>query len=181
MGHNIFVHLGTLKKTKGVNAMNQYDALKVLGLSGQVTHEDIKKAYKQACSKYHPDKNPAGLEIMKMVNVAYDALKSFDGQASITQDAAQYGDEMANALNKISGLNLIIEICGAWVWVTGQTKLHKELLKASGFKWASKKACWYFRPADAKRSRSLGNYTMHEIRAKYGSVQFSGQESHYLP
>lgn len=51
--------------------MNQHDALKVLGLSGQVSPESIKLAYKKACSKYHPDRNPAGLEIMKMVNVAY--------------------------------------------------------------------------------------------------------------
>ena len=161
--------------------MNQYDALKVLGLSGQVTQEDIKKAYKQACSKYHPDKNPAGLEIMKMVNVAYDALKSFDGKASISQEAAHYGDEVARALNAISGLNLNIEICGAWVWVTGQTKPHKDLLKASSFKWAPKKECWYFRPMDAKRSRSQGNYTMQDIRAKYGSVQYSGGETRHLP
>ena len=137
--------------------MNQYDALKVLGLSGQVTQGDIKKAYKKACSKYHPDKNPAGLEIMKMVNVAYDTLKNFDGQASVTQDAAQYGDEVANALNKISGLGLIIEICGAWVWVTGKTKEQRELLKISGFKWAPKKECWYFRPMDAKPGVSASN------------------------
>ena len=124
--------------------MNQYDALKVLGLSGQISQDDIKKAYKKACSKFHPDRNPAGLEIMKMINVAYDALKAYDGQASITEDAAQYGDEMASALNAISGLNLSIEICGAWVWVTGDTRIHKDALKASGFKWASNA---YYRPS----------------------------------
>ncbi|WP_058532895.1 DnaJ domain-containing protein [Legionella saoudiensis] len=161
--------------------MNQYDALKVLGLSGQVTQEDIKIAYKRACSKFHPDKNPAGLEIMKMVNLAYDALKSFDGKASISQDAAQYGEAAANALNAISGLNLIVEICGAWVWVTGDTKPHKDSLKAAKFKWAPKKSCWYFRPEDAKRSRSQGNYSLQDIREKYGSVQFSGCAPLHLP
>ena len=93
--------------------MNQYDALKILGLSGQISQDDIKKAYKKACAKYHPDRNPAGLEIMKMVNVAYSVLKGFDGQASVSVDAAQYGDEVANALNQISGLGLIVEICSA--------------------------------------------------------------------
>lgn len=155
--------------------MNQYDALKVLGLSGQVSFETIKQSYKKACSKYHPDRNPAGLEIMKMINVAYEVLKSYDGKAEISIEAAQYGDEMAAALNKISGLGLEIEICGAWVWVSGETKNNKELLKEAGFKWASKKFCWYFRPSDAKRSRSFGQYSMQSIRDKYGSVTFTEQ------
>lgn len=154
--------------------MNQYDALKVLGLSGQISQNDIKLAYKKACAKFHPDRNPAGLEIMKMVNVANDVLKAFDGSATVSEDAAQYGDEMASALNSISNFSFIIEICGAWVWVTGETKQYKEELKAAGFKWAPKKKCWYFKPADAKRSRSFGDYSMQAIREKYGSVQFSG-------
>lgn len=156
--------------------MNQYDALKVLGLSGQVSQEDIKKAYKKACSKFHPDRNPAGLEIMKMINVAYEVLKNFDGVAHVTSDAASYGDEVANALNQICTLGLIIEVCGAWVWVSGNTKPHKDELKAAGFKWASKKECWYFRPADALRSRSFGKYSMNAIREKYGSVHVSQKE-----
>lgn len=150
--------------------MNQYDALKVLGLAGEVTPEQIKLAYKKACSKFHPDRNPAGLEIMKMVNVAYETLKSYDGKATVTGVSAQYGDEVAEALNAIYGRGLFIEICGAWVWVSGNTKDHKDALKAAGFKWASKKLCWYFRPSDAKRSRSFGEYSMDSIRAKYGSA-----------
>lgn len=150
--------------------MNQYDALKVLGLSGEVTLEQIKSAYKKACSKYHPDRNPAGLEIMKMVNVAYEALKSYDGKSTVTGEAAKYGDEVAVALNAIIDLGLCIEICGAWVWVSGNTKDHKEALKLAGFKWASKKLCWYFRPSGAGRSRSFGQYSMESIREKYGSV-----------
>jgi curved DNA-binding protein CbpA len=153
--------------------MNQYDALKVLGLSGEVTPEHIKLAYKKACSKFHPDRNPAGLEIMKMVNVAYETLKSYDGKATVSNEAAQYGDEVAQALNLISNLGLFIEICGAWVWVSGNTKDHKEALKMADFKWASKKLCWYFRPSDVKRSRSFGQFSMESIREKYGSCNGS--------
>lgn len=149
--------------------MNQYDALKVLGLSGQVTHEMIKKAYKKACSQFHPDRNPAGLEMMKMVNVAYETLKSFDGQAQVTASAATDGADVASALNQIIHLGLTIEICGCWVWVSGDTKCHKEILKNAGFKWAPKKLCWYFKPTDAKKSRFFGEYTMENIRKKYGS------------
>lgn len=151
--------------------MNQHDALKVLGLAGDVTLELIKKAYKQACSQYHPDKNPAGLEMMKLVNVAYGVLKSFDGTASISAASACYGEEVLSALNQIIFFGLTIEICGAWVWISGDTKPHKDTLKSAGFCWAPKKLCWYFKPSDTKRSRSFGNYSMEKIRCKYGSQQ----------
>lgn len=167
------------QKHKGYT-MNQKDAFKILGLSGQITKDDVKKAYKKACSKYHPDRNPAGLEIMKMVNVAYESLKDFEGDASITVDASKYGDEVASALNDISSLGLVIEICGAWVWVSGDTKTYKDALKKSGFKWAPKKECWYFRPSDVKRSRSFGAYSMNAIRDKYGSVQVNKREKRRL-
>lgn len=108
--------------------MNQFDALKVLGLAGQVTPELIKKTYKKACSLYHPDRNPVGLEMMKLVNVAYDTLKSFDGIASISTSAATYGEDVANALNAIITFGLTIEVCGAWVWVFGDTKSFSRLV-----------------------------------------------------
>jgi hypothetical protein len=155
--------------------MNQYDALKVLGLSGEVSPEQIKQAYKKSCSKFHPDRNPSGLEIMKMINIAYEVLKNYNGTATVSCEAAQYGDEVAEALNLISNLGLIIEICGAWVWVSGNTKDHKEVLKMAGFKWASKKFCWYFRPSEVKRSRSFGSYSMDKIRDKYGSYKVQGR------
>lgn len=156
--------------------MNQYDALKILGLCGQVTQEIIKQAYKKACSKFHPDRNPAGLEIMKMVNIAYEVLKNYDGQAQVPEESAHYGEDVAKALNKIGGLDLVIEICSAWVWVSGDTQKHKTILKEAGFKWASKKLCWYFRPEDEKCRRSKGYSSMGEIRAKYGSVSFKNKQ-----
>ena len=160
--------------------MNQYDALKILGLSGQISQEEIKKAYKKSCAKYHPDRNPAGLEIMKLVNVAYDVLKSYDGEAVVSVEAAQYGHEVAQALNNIANLGLNIEICGSWVWVSGDTRLHKDTLKGSGYKWSPKKQCWYFRPADAKSRRFYGKSSMDSIRDKYGSVIFKNKEQQRL-
>lgn len=63
------------------------DAVSVLGLSGSVTKLDIKKAYKAAALKYHPDKNPAGAEMMKIINAAFDVLKGFEG--TIPADAQE--------------------------------------------------------------------------------------------
>lgn len=149
--------------------MNIYDATKILGLSGDLNPEIIKQAYRAACKKYHPDINPAGVEMMKLINAAFDVLKDYEG--TIQEQQNDYSDLLNEALNAVLGLNgLIIEICGAWVWITGNTREHKAALKAATFKWANKKKAWYYRPADYK-SRSKGNSTLDEIRAKYGSAQ----------
>ncbi|MFN7095305.1 MAG: J domain-containing protein [Burkholderiales bacterium] len=44
---------------------------------GNITPADIKHAYRKACAIYHPDRNSAGLEMMKLVNKAYDIAKDY--------------------------------------------------------------------------------------------------------
>ncbi len=147
--------------------MNIYDAAKILGIFGEITPEKTKTAYRAACKKYHPDINKAGEEMMKIINQAYDALKDYQGE--IKEQQTDYSDLLNDALNAILNISdLVIEICGAWVWVTGDTRKHKDVLKEANFRWASKKKAWYFRPEDFK-SRSKGNKTLSEIRETYGS------------
>lgn len=153
--------------------MNKYDACRILNILGDYTPESVKTAYRKACAQYHPDRNPAGLEMMKLVNQAYEALKNETGESTVTIDSQDYGQELCNALNAIMGLGLTIELCGAWAWVSGNTKDHKEILKANKYRWASKKMMCYFRPADAK-TFSRGKKSIDEIRSKYGSKIVSG-------
>ena len=156
--------------------MNIYDAAKILSLSGSVTPELIKTAFREACKKYHPDINPAGEEMMKVVNAAYEVLKNHSGE--IKEEQADYGEEFNTALNSILALDgLNIEIMGVWIWVTGDTITHKNHLKEAGFKWASKKKAWHFRPANY-RSSSRGQTPLEEIRAKYGSEKPNGSGFH---
>lgn len=151
------------------------DAAKLLNLSGDVTSKDIKKAYRAAALKYHPDKNPAGAEMMKIINAAFDVLKDYSGTIPAndeqTTDAQNYGEAVNTALNAIIDLaGLTIEICGIWVWVAGDTFTHKAALKEAGFKYASKKKSWYFRPIEWSSS-SRGSFSMDEIRDTYGSTK----------
>ena len=140
------------------------DALAILGLSGEYNPDIIKTAYRKACSKYHPDRNPAGLEMMKMVNQAYELLKDATGTETVGDiDISSYGEDIFNALSNIIHLGFDIEICGSWVWLHGDTRPHKDLIKESGFMWAPKKKLWYYRPADYK-SRARGKFSMDEIR-----------------
>ena len=148
------------------------DALAILNIQTiNLTIEDLKTAYRKAATKYHPDHNPAGLEMMKMVNVAYETLKAHDPSKvnSFEPSTHDYGDAINNALNAIINLGLIVELCGGWVWVSGNTKPHRDILKTAGFFWSHKKLCWYFRPEDYK-SYNRSTWAMDKIRNTYGST-----------
>ena len=143
------------------------EALAILNVeAGQVTPETIKAAYRRAAQKYHPDLNPAGAEMMKLINLAREVLEGYEGEA---EEAADYGEAINNALNAIMGLGLNIELCGSWVWVTGNTYPHKDTLKTAGFFWSNKKTAWYFRPAENKSFKKSGEWSLETIRSKYGS------------
>lgn len=147
------------------------DAAHILSLSGEVTAKDVKTAYQRAAFKYHPDRNPSGHSMMQMVNEAYQVLKDFCGDLTAqgaTTEGAGYPAALSDALNAIIGLDgLAIEICGAWVWVDGETYRHRKALKEADFRFAGKKKRWYFRPEDWKSS-SKGSFDMDDIRERYG-------------
>jgi len=160
--------------------MSLRDAFNVLDIqSGKITSEDIKQAYRKAAQKYHPDRNPAGLDMMKMVNAAYETLRDFEGEV-FAEGRTNYGESVNVALNSIIGLGLDIEVCGTWVWVTGNTKPHKDILKAANFKWAHKKAAWYFRPEGQKARRHHKSWSMDKIRESYGSKSINDKNQAQL-
>jgi hypothetical protein len=162
--------------------MKHIDALHILGLSAKyATLDNVKNAYRKACSLYHPDRNPAGGEMMKLVNIAYDELKAAlqEGGRGLdksvlenteAEGAENYGSELNAAINAIIHLGLTIEICGAWIWVSGDTRPHKDILKQAGYKWAPVKAMWHYRPKEWK-SASRGNWDIDKIRARHGSQE----------
>ncbi|MEO0384167.1 MAG: DnaJ domain-containing protein [Pseudomonadota bacterium] len=152
--------------------MNVYDAAKILSVSGDVTPKQVKAAYVAACKKYHPDINPAGAEMMKVINAAFDVLRDYSG--TLKDEQSTYGEHFNDALNAVFSLSgLSVEICGVWLWVTGETRQYKDVLKGAGFKWAHEKKAWYFRP-EQHRSFSRGSATLEEIREKYGSKRPQG-------
>jgi hypothetical protein len=147
--------------------MNHSDAAKILSLTGDITPDIVKQAYRVACKAFHPDRNPAGLEMMKAVNVAYATLK--DVTETTENSDIEYSEKLNDAINAIINLEgLIVEVCGSWVWVSGDTRPHKTVIKEAGYFWASKKKMWYYRPADYKSS-SRGKLSMDEVRNIHGS------------
>jgi hypothetical protein len=81
------------------------------------------------------------------------------------EDLSIYPDVIAKIIN-LKGI--IIELIGAWLWVSGDTKPHRIVLKETGFWFAPKKQMWYFRPENFK-SKNQKPFDINEIRNKYGS------------
>lgn len=147
------------------------DAARILDLNGTITPEAVKTAFRKAAKTYHPDINPAGAEMMKLINEAFETLCDFAGDLDVEDTGQDYPEALNDALNAIIGLaGLDIEICGSWIWVGGDTKPHRKTLKGAGFKWASKKEKWNFRPL-GWRSKSRGRTSMEDIRQNYGSTR----------
>lgn len=142
------------------------------------TIEEAKKLYRELAKLNHPDKG-GDLAIMQEINNEYDFVcsKILKGENLNAEDFNEawsninlFRDKI-NAIINVPGIQ--IEIAGSWIWVTGETKFVKELLKEAGFFWASKKLAWFWRPESAAGGR--GNLSLDEVRAKYGSTKVTGE------
>lgn len=143
------------------------------------TLDELKKQYRRLAMKYHPDMG-GSTEAMQQINAEHDALfemlkkqhnASADEYHQTTETAAEFRD-IIDFLMKFDDLE--VELVGSWVWCGGNTKPHKDELKAAGFHWSQNKARWYWHHPEEGRKWRRGKATMDEIRRKYGSQIFSG-------
>jgi curved DNA-binding protein CbpA len=150
------------------------------------TETELKARYKELAKEHHPDKG-GDAETMKEVNAEYDMLlkKILSGQSifgEALEDRLVLEKELREAIAKVSGIeDIIIEICGSWVWLTGETKTHKEAIKSVGYKWSGNKLAWYFHTGGYKR-KGKRSYSLDEIRNTHGSIQInkSNYRSKYI-
>ena len=158
--------------------MTVQEALKVTKPEGN-SAEDLTAAYRKLAKKYHPDLNPDGAEIMKAVNSAVDLLRQALGKWSIrsfANDGTPSIDEALAAiyakLRHLPGINL--EVCGGWLWVTGETYPVRNQIKAEGLRFSSNKKAWYWHP-DGYHKRSKRSFSMHEVRNMWGSEDLKSE------
>jgi len=92
-------------------------------------------------------------------------------------DIDELGEILASKLRELLAISpdLVVEVCGLWIWVTGETKAHHAEIKAvEGMRYAFEKKAWYFAavPSYNRKKRS-----MEEIRNMHGSTHYSRQPS----
>lgn len=150
------------------------------------TIEDAKELYKKLCREYHPDLNESDTTAdMQSINNEFEQVfktlqnKHRTDNTDSTADSrenettAETPAEFMHIINSlISCEGIIIDLCGSWLWVTGNTYQYKDIIKGLGFRYASKKKAWYWHSAeDACRSRK--SLSLDEIKSKYGCKSFA--------
>ena len=126
------------------------------------TVEELKKHYRELSKKHHPDLNPKGLEIMKIINNEYEILFNL---INTTEETAK---QFIDIINNIINLDINIEIIGSWIWASGNTYNCKDILKENGFKWAGKKKMWYYNPNKSYKKKSKKELSINDIKNMYG-------------
>lgn len=143
------------------------------------TLEQLKAEYRRLTKLYHPDLG-GDLETMKQVNAEHDKLFEIlkarhnakadadtTGHTRRTTETPEEFRTIVETLLKMSGLD--VELCGSWLWIGGDTKPHKEELKAAGCRWSRNKGMWYWHHQEEGVKWHRGKSSMNEIREKYGS------------
>ena len=142
------------------------------------TLEELKKQYRSLALKHHPDRG-GRTQDMQEINNEYEApfarLKNVHQNAQgevYTQQAepTERPEEFIDIIEHLIHMDgIYVEVCGSWLWVTGNTRPHKDELKALSFHWSAAKSAWYFH-RDGYRKRSKRKLTLDDIRAYYGSA-----------
>lgn len=141
------------------------------------TLEELKKQYKKLAMKYHPDLG-GDTATMQEINNEYDSLfeqlknthTNAKGETyTTTVETKEAPEEFRNIINVLIALKGInIEVCGSWLWITGNTREYKEIFKSLKFRWSKSKQAWYYHTSDY-RKKSKKTYSLNEIRDLYGS------------
>lgn len=145
------------------------------------TLDEAKKQYRKLAIELHPDtsKRDSAKEFIEMQS-QFEKFKpkteKFKGEEE--SHNAQFFMTIIDDLMKIALIEF--ELCGSFIWISGNTKAAKEEIKAVKnelFKpamWHSKKLMWFFSPSNYKRTGGK-ELSIEEIRNKYGSETFKAK------
>ena len=152
--------------------------------------QELRKQYKELLKIHHPD-NGGSVSDMQEINAEYDRLfkllknkheskqtKTDGTKTDFNSNYWNYEEDKAirEMLQKIIHFtNITIEICGSWIWISGNTYQYKTELKEIGFKWASQKKQWYWH-SESFRKKGKKTLSMDDIRSYYGSTEVKPEE-----
>ena len=150
------------------------------------TCEDVKQMYKKWAKQLHPD---CGGDAEKFKAMSAEYEKAFEAYKNIhvnaegetyQKETTETPEQYAEIINKIIHFDGVhVEIIGSWIWLTGNTMLYKDEIKAAGFWWSKTKKAWYYN-GDDKKTRRRGRYNMEELRNRWGSVEVEKEEQRKL-
>ncbi|WP_316831738.1 J domain-containing protein [Pedobacter aquatilis] len=135
--------------------------------------DQVKALYKKLAKEHHPDFG-GDTATMQEINSEYafasaGVIRSVGFAEEEMEQEIRYSEVYRQAIEAVVNLDgLLVELVGNWIWVTGNTRLHREMLKSAGYRFSAKKLAWYFRSEVFSVRKSSGK-SLEEIKAKYGS------------
>lgn len=151
------------------------------------TVSEVKQAFKKLAFQYHPDRKNGSHEAFVSMQAAYLAkLKSLNGQTSAGFDnkthtyyynqavESEVMEKITELLN-LKATDIEIELCGVWLWVSGNTRAYKDQLKELALRWHPKRSKWYFH-TKTNRKRKMSKMSFDQIRFAYGSKSFEAEK-----
>lgn len=154
------------------------------------TEAEITNVYKALRVALHPDNggNTAAFQALGQQYAAaiaalrHDTAPDKGGELpaaviclSEHSESSTIATGLLNMIDKTSQIpGISVELCGSWLWVTGNTRPVKEQLKALQFRFSGSKKAWYWHdPSQPYRRRSRRHYDMDEIRDLHGSQKLA--------
>ena len=144
------------------------------------TLDEAKREFKRLALLHHPDRG-GDTATMQEINRQYrEIMKNpYIGFSQAKEQAREDYCRFPEIIEQIIRFDITIEVCGNWIWLSGNTISYREDLKKIGFFFAPKKGMWYWRPKDYK-SASTKPKDMDYIRSKYGSDIVVGRQDKSL-
>lgn len=136
------------------------------------TAEDVKMTFKDLAKKLHPDNGGNAEEFKKMMSEYTEAWSRFknvhknaegdtyESKTATDDEGRVYSDLIIACMNFE---NVVVEIIGSWIWLSGNTMLYKDEIKELGFFWSKSKKAWYFN-GSKKKTKRRGRYSMDQLR-----------------
>ena len=143
------------------------------------TAEELKKAYRNAAKILHPDAGGDEDEFKRMqaeFSNAWELLKNIHKNAEgetytreTTETAGGFMDIIETLLH-LEGVQT--EICGTWIWCSGNTRPYRDTFRKLGFRWSKTKSAWYYHSGPYRKFNGC-ELSLDEIREMYGSKQYN--------
>lgn len=134
------------------------------------TIESLRQAYRKYALENHPDKHEEDeaekwTATFKRLQAEYDMLLSIRTRRQWKDEKTTYAREktiqaMIDKAMKIPGV--YIELCGCWLWISGDTFMQRARLRLAGFKWSKKKQRWYWGLTMTTKGRRKAKYNNME-------------------
>lgn len=158
---------------------------------GCIKPEHVKTRFRDLALKFHPD--VAGEEstrtMQDIIEEYHNILKSFDGRKFFGQKNKEYNYKYSysfeqsivdkvNAVLMLKLANIVIEVIGNWIWISGTSRDQASLFNAEGlkFRWSGKHKKWYWSKFMGKKRKASG-WSYDIIKTAFGNSTIENKDA----